>query len=411
MNEKNKVELIKRALMEGRGIVRLAPAWVPRSFLMPGGRLKLAPEDIYALGADRGGICERWLASTAIADNGPGTPFDEGLSYIVLNVGNDVKKILLKEAIELIGDVLIGEVVMREYGGWMVLTKFFDNLGPIPHHVHQTDEHAQKVGRLGKPEAYYYPTQLNFKKNNFPYTFFGLEPGTSKEDVISCLERWNEGDNGILNLSKAYRLTQGTGWDIPPGILHAPGTLVTYEVQRASDVFAMFQSMVEGRVVPWDLLVKDVPEEFHQDLDYIVSMLDWEANVDPLFFKNHYVLPLMVDEVESMRDQGYIDKWIAYKSEYFSAKELVVFPGKEVTVHDHAAYGLVVIQGRGKIGRMEVETPSMIKFGDLTFDELFVTVEAAEGVEIKNLSSIENLVILRHFGPGNPEVKKLKIEV
>ena len=47
--------------------------------------------------------------------------------------------------------------------------------------------------------------------------------------------------------------------------------------------FAMFQSMVEGRAVPWDLLVKDVPPEHHHDLDYIVGMLDWEANVDPEF--------------------------------------------------------------------------------------------------------------------------------
>ena len=49
---------------------------------MPGGRLKLDPRDLYALGAHRGGIDERWFASTTNADNGPGTPPDEGLSYI-----------------------------------------------------------------------------------------------------------------------------------------------------------------------------------------------------------------------------------------------------------------------------------------------------------------------------------------
>ena len=51
---------------------------------------------------------------------------------------------------------------------------------------------------------------------------------------------------------------------------------MTYEPQWGTDVFGMYQSMVEGRAVPWDLLVKDVPEK-HHDLDYIVSMLDWEA--------------------------------------------------------------------------------------------------------------------------------------
>ena len=64
-----------------------------------------------------------------------------------------------------------------------MLCKFFDNLGPIPHHMHQMEEHAKRVGAEGKPEAYYFPPQYNFKGNNFPYTFMGLEPGTTKDDV------------------------------------------------------------------------------------------------------------------------------------------------------------------------------------------------------------------------------------
>src|SRR5664279_6539422 len=99
---------ISRALSAGEGIVRLAPCWVPRSFLVPGGRLKLHPDDLYALGAHRGGIDERWFSSTTPADNGPGTPEDEGLSYV--NAGG--KRILLKKAIEEIGDEFLGSDVM-----------------------------------------------------------------------------------------------------------------------------------------------------------------------------------------------------------------------------------------------------------------------------------------------------------
>src|SRR5262249_13674713 len=73
---------IKQTLEAGQGILRLAPAWVPRSFLMPGRRLKLAPQDLYALGAHRGGIDERWFASTTPAAN-EGAPADEGFSYVV----------------------------------------------------------------------------------------------------------------------------------------------------------------------------------------------------------------------------------------------------------------------------------------------------------------------------------------
>lgn len=397
--------VLRDALAAGEGIVRLAPCWVPRAFLMPGGRLKLDPRDLYALGAHRGGIDERWFASTTRADNGPGTPEDEGLSYIVF----DGRRALLKEAIETLGDEFLGADVMRAQGGWNVLCKFFDNLGPIPHHMHQSEDQARKLGRHGKPEAYYFPPQYNLKENNFPYTFMGLEPGTTRADVRRCLERWNGGDNGILFHSRAYRLQPGTGWQIDAGILHAPGSLVTYEPQVNSDVFSMFQSMVEGRPVPWDLVVKDVPPQHHHDLDYIVGMLDWEANADPEFSKHRLFHPKPVRPEKEMADDGYAEKWIAYSTDYYSAKELTVLPGRSVTIRDAAACGLIVVQGSGAIGKMEVETPSLIRYGQMTKDELFVTLPAARrGVVVTNRSDQEDLVILKHFGPGNPDAKGLK---
>src|SRR5438045_2413618 len=122
------------------------------------------------------------------------------------------------------------------------------------------------------------------------------------------------------------------------GILHAPGSLVTYEPQVNSDVFAMFQSLVEGRAVPWDLLVKDVPEERHQDLDYLIDMLDWSANVDPEYSAHRLFHPLPVCSCKEMADAGYSDKWVVYSTPHYSAKELTVFPGRTVTIKDAAAY-------------------------------------------------------------------------
>lgn len=403
------VSALKKALSIGKGVVRLAPCWVPRSFLMPGGRLKLHPDDLYAYGAHRGGIDERWFSSTTKAANGPLTADDEGLSYVVLDDGGaEDDRMLLKEAVEEIGDELLGADVMAEHGGWNILCKFFDNLGPIPHHMHQMDEHAQKVNQKGKPEAYYFPPQYNYKENNFAYTFMGLEPGTTQDDVRACLERWSQGDNGILYHSKAYKLKPGTGWHIPAGVLHAPGSAVTYEPQVNSDVFGMFQSMVEGREVPWGLLVKDVPEEHHHDLDYIIGMLDWEKNIDPHFMQNRFFEPEPVRDLEAMRGEGYEEKWVSYSTDYFSAKELTVLPGRTVKIKDAHAYGMILTQGRGKIGVWDAHTPSMIRFGKLTADEYFVTrSRAEEGVAITNASRSENLVMLKHFGPGNPDAKHL----
>ena len=367
---------------------------------MPGGRLKLDPRDLYALGAHRGGIDERWFSSTTKADNGPLTAQDEGLSYIEFQG----KKALLKEAIETAGDLFLGQHVMVRDGGWNLLCKFFDNLGPIPHHLHQNDEFAARVRQKGKPEAYYFPPQYNFKDNHFPYTFMGLNPGTTRDDVRRCLERWNEGDNGILYHSRAYKLKPGSGWQIDAGILHAPGSLLTYEPQVNSDVFAMYQSMVEGRAVPWDLLVKDVPPDHHHDLDYLLDQMDWEANTDPEFSRRRQFDPRPVAPVTDMADAGYRENWVVYSTKHYSAKELTVFPGRTAAIKDAAAYGVILVQGWGQFGKHAVETPSLIRYGQMTRDELFVTAEAAaRGIAIENRSETENLVLLKHFGPCNPQ--------
>jgi hypothetical protein len=392
---------VKKAIEMGEGILRLIPCWVPRVFCVPGRRMKLHPDDLYAFGAHRGGIDERWFASTTEADNGPLTLEDEGLSYIYVADGTTKEKVLLKRAIELMGDAILGREVIEEHNGWAMFAKFFDNMGPLPHHLHQDDEKASAVGMKGKPEGYYFPKQLNVHGGQFPYTFFGLNPGTTKENVKKCLEDWNKGDNGILYLAHAYKLKLNTGWNVPPGVLHAPGSYLTYEPQRASDVFAMFQSLVWDQVFSWDMLVKNVPEKHKKDLDYIIDLIDWDLNIDPEFVNNRYLEPKPTKPLDEMRSEGYEEYQVVYNSDYFSANELTVHPGRSVTIRDSAAYGTIVIQGQGKCGALRIESPALIRFGEMTNDELFVTVGAArEGVTITNESDKDDLVLLKHFGPG-----------
>src|SRR6266568_5058269 len=389
------------ALDAGGGLLRLAPCWVPRSFLQPGKRLKLDPKDLYAFGLNRGGIDERWFGSTTPAANDNRTP-DEGLSYVV----NGNQRFTLADAVGELGGKIIGNAIWNKYKKWPVYSKFFDNMGPIPHHMHQSREQAALVNQEGKPESYYFPPQHNNVGNNFPYTFMGFEPGTTKAQVRKCLEDWNKGDNGILDLSQAYRLKPGSGWMIGPSILHAPGSLCTYEPQWGSDVFGMYQSLVEGREVPWALLVKDMPREKHRDLDFIVDQLDWEANVDSHFKENHYLEPIPVADT---RKAGFVDRWIVYGKiagqQLFTAKELTVEPGVKCTVKDRGAYGLICVQGTGKINRQPLTCPKLIRFTELTEDEYFCTEDGAKvGVTFENLSQTEPLVVLRYFGPQvNPD--------
>jgi hypothetical protein len=162
----------------------------------------------------------------------------------------------------------------------------------------------------------------------------------------------------------------------------------------------MFQNIVEGRYVPWSLLVKDMPKDKHRDLDFIIGQLDWEKNVDTHFKEHNYLEPI-VDKKAS--GAGYTDKWIVYGlvdgEQLFSAKELTVDPGVKCTVKDPGASGWITVQGKGRMGKLALQTPAMIRFGQETEDEVFISYEAAAaGVEIENTGS-EPLVGLRYFGP------------
>ncbi len=143
-----------------------------------------------------------------------------------------------------------------------------------------------------------------------------------------------------------------------------------------------------------------MPVDKHQDLDFIIGQLDWEKNVDEHFKASNFLSPI-VDNACS--GQGYTDKWIVYgrvdKQQLFSAKELTIEPGAKCTLKDPGSSGWITVQGKGRMGKLNLQTPAMIRFGENTEDEVFISHEAAtRGVVIENTGS-EPLVGLRYFGP------------
>jgi len=128
--------IAQRALDQGKGIVRLAPTWVPRSFCVPGRRIKLHPADYYAYGGERGGIDERWFASTTPADNGPKTSPNEGLSFIVVedaptsagggrgNAGSGrVDRVTLRDAVAELKGAIVGDRIWNAHHRWPMYSK------------------------------------------------------------------------------------------------------------------------------------------------------------------------------------------------------------------------------------------------------------------------------------------------
>lgn len=391
--------LVLETFEKGDGVFRLFPSFVPRRFGKAGHRLKLHPDDYFAFGMERGSITERWFSSTIAAQNGELAKADEGLSYVSTSYDSDVK-FSLKYAVEVLKEKLVGQELMDEYNGWPMYSKFFDNENPLFHHLHLKFEDAEKVGKLGKPEAYFFPKQLNNHFGEANYTYFGFDPDVDPNEVKERIKNFADDDTQITDLSRAYRVRLGTGWYTAPGVIHAPASVLTYEPQWNSDVNSVFENIVSGEVYPLEMLDEELPKGDQGNIDKVFDLLDWEKSIDPHYKKNYFRPPLLEVETEQ-----YKQEWITYGNEYFAAKQLTVYPGQSVNIKDGAAYGCVVIQGYGKIGVHQAESPTLIKFGDQSSDEFFVSdSRAKEGVEISNHSKTEDLVILKHFGPNCPDM-------
>jgi hypothetical protein len=377
---------VARALSDGDGIVRLAPAWVARDFLPPGRRLGLG-DGAYDLG-ERGYVTERWLGSTTRADNRVGPP-DEGLSYLALDGAEGVT---LKDAVDSDPVAFMGEAYARTHSGLGRLAKIFDYSTRLPLHLHQRQEHAALVGRRSKDEAYYFPDGVEMGPH--PETFLGVHPWIAEDrryDVmLPYLEDWDS--DLILQHTRGYTQVAGEGFFVPSGVLHAPGSALTIELQEDSDVFAMLQALNAGTIISKELLWKDVrPEDREAKGErFILELIDWEENGDPHFYENHHLAPL---PIEDTRAPGCEESWVFYDSPKFSGKRLVLEPGCSLTSRDDGVYTILVWRGSGTLGGLEV------RGGEPGLDEVIVTHDrATRGLEVRNTGA-EELMLIKFFGP------------
>lgn len=388
-------DLIKKTFDVNGGVFRLIPNFVPRRFGRAGRRLRLHPDDYYALGTERGSIKERWLSSVIVALNGPLAAKDEGLSYVE---GVNGERFTLRSAVECLGAELIGSELIKQYGMWPMYSKFFDYATPLFHHLHLDKEAATRVGFSEKPEAYYFPPQLNNYSGEFPVTYFGFDPDIEKSEIKSRLSNYLKGDNRITELSRAYRIELGTGWYTPPGVVHAPGSYLTYEPQWNSDVNSVYENIVSDEIYPYSFLTENCPESEKNNLDYVLSLMDWEKNIDPHYRKNYFRPPVLCRNDDKMTEN-----WIVYGNNYILAKELTIMPGAKIIISDPVAYGCIIVQGYGKFSGLTAGAATMLRFGQCSQDEFFVSEQTAKnGIEIENISS-EPMVILKHFAPNYPK--------
>ena len=142
----------------------------------------------------------------------------------------------------------------------------------------------------------------------------------------------------------------------------------------------MYQSMVEGRYVPWSLLVKDMPQGQAPGPRLHRGPARLGRQRGPNFKDNHYLEPVVA---ATRASEGFVDRWIVYGKidgeQLFTAKELTVKPGAKVHHQGHRRLRPDHRAGqRPRSASSTVQTPAMIRFGEMTEDEVFVTHEAAE---------------------------------
>lgn len=388
-------ELIRNTLVSGNGIFRMVPNFIPVKFGMPGRRLKIHPEDYFAYGLEAGSIKERWFcAVNGTRSKNPKRP-DQGLSYVLAFNG---EKFLFRDAIAVLKEELIGEKLQKEYGTFPVFSKFFDYDTPLYFHFHPKTKVANCVGCEAKPECYYFPPQLNSYVGKRANTYFGFNSNVTREDVKQIIENFTNYDTHVTYSSKAYDLEIGTGWYIPAGVLHAPGSLLTYEPQWGTDLNCVLENVVCEEVFSDKYLTDMIPDNCEDKVEYVLDAIDWEENYVSNFKEKYFRKPI---ELPITQD-GLSEKWICYGNQYLSSKEVTIAPGAEILLKDKAAYGAVLIQGFGNFGGFHAETVNMLRVGNQSCDEFFVSNSRAnKGILIKNDSKVEPLVILQHFGPDN----------
>lgn len=385
-------EVVKKFIEDSDGILKLRPAWVARDFLVGGHRLGLKEEE-YDCG-ERGEIIERWFCSDTHAVNTIDIP-EEGFSKLEI----PGYAITMPEALQACREEILGAEYAKDHDGMSRLIKIYDYKTRLFFHIHQRQQDLNTQGKVSKDEAYHF---LDAPLGAHPETFFGVhsyivEKNLQYDIFLPMLENWNGDDVNMLKHSRAFQNVPGEGFYLDSGILHAPGTALTMEIQEPSDVGAIYQANINGYPVDKTLLTKDVaPEDAEKWGSYELAALhqiDWEACADPKFYEKRRLYPKPCEETR----QGEVcEEWIYYGSSKFSGKRLILKPGEKFFSKENGVYNMFIWKGRAAVNGV----PMIAGQFDLEHcdDELLIVDrKAKEGVTIENTGDCD-VVLYKYFG-------------
>ncbi|MEW4454480.1 hypothetical protein AB1L30_17525 [Bremerella sp. JC817] len=399
-------------LNQNGGVLQLLHRYAGRTFCTPGKRIRLDEKSYYPDYMGGTGLDEIWMCCTVPIVTGVidtrtnKAPFREGEAHVLTADG---KVIALQDLITANPEAVMGEKVTafsKEMFGkatWPIVSKKFDNLNPIPNHLHWAKWEVYDINSYDNPGV---------SPSHYHTTAMGLYPFVTKDQFLDCMKQFGKGEyNGIRHLAPHTMMRLDNGFTMPNGVLHSPTDLCTHELHVTMDEHFLAEDVtLDGRISAeaafYACREEDYPKSRHEDWDYLVDQFDFVTNQDPDFVMKNSRPAITAEEFSA---DGVDAKWIVYGEllgdQKCSILRLILKPGAKVNFCPECPTMFHTNGGCGRVGGLAVNYNQNMILGELYSEIGFITQVALNngGVEIENTGS-EPLVLTFDF-PQNAHSK------
>ena len=397
--------VLDNCLEKNGGVLPLLHRYAGRTFCTPGKRLRLDARSYYPDYMGGTGLDEIWMCCTVPIVTGvidtrtKKAPFREGEAHVLTADGQVISlqnlisanpKAVIGDKVTALSKQLFGNVT------WPIVSKKFDNLNPIPHHLHWSKWEVYDINSYDNPGV---------SPSHYHTTAMGLYPFVTKEQFLACMKSFGKGEyNGVRHLSPHVMMKLDDGFVMPNGVLHSPTNLCTHELHVTMDEHFLAEDLtLDGRIGAKDAFYacreEDYPKARHEDWDYLVEKFDFAANQDTDFVLKNSRPAIPAEE---FKGNGVDAKWIVYGNflgdQKCSILRLIVAPGAKTTFRPECPTMFHTNGGSGRVGKLAVRYHQNMVLGEIYPEIGFITQAALAngGVEIANTGT-EPLVLTFDF--------------
>ena len=212
---------------------------------------------------------------TGVIDSRTGkAPYREGESHVLTPSGQVIS---LQDLILSNPESVMGEKITAFskalYGDptWPIVSKKFDNLNPIPDHLHWTKWEVYDINSYDNPGVC---------ASHYHTTAMGLYSFVTKEQFLDCMKSFGKSEyNRIRHLAPHVMMELDNGFVMPNGVLHSPTNLCTHELHVTMDEHFLAEDLtLDGSIGAADAFYacreEDYPKDHYDCLLYTSDAAD-----------------------------------------------------------------------------------------------------------------------------------------